>query len=64
MPEDEISVQEALNVIGDVYDLISDASCLLYFLINENPLLAESQKIKKLQNMIDKAINKLENDMP
>ena len=56
--------QELLEMIGVVYDSISDASCLLYDLVEENPMLRDIQKIKELQSKLNKAINKIENDMP
>lgn len=57
-------IQELLEMIGVVYENISDASGLLYNLVEENSMLRDIQKIKELQSKLNKAINKIENDMP
>jgi hypothetical protein len=64
MPELEISTQEVLELLGVVYDGASDASCLLYDLIEKNPMLADVKEIKQLQHILNKVIWKIESDTP
>lgn len=64
MPDLEISTQELMELFGSIYDSVSDADCLLYDLVANNPALGSIPEINQLKHMLDKVIGKLESELP